>query len=43
MTGTVTVVNGNTATLNVTVPKVRSGATGDHLTVTASPGQNAIS
>ena len=42
VTGTVTVVNGNTATLNVTVPKIRSGATGDHLTVSASPGQNAI-
>jgi hypothetical protein len=42
VTGTVTVVNGNTATLNVTVPKIRSGATGDHLTVSASPGQSAI-
>ena len=29
VTGTVTVVNGNTATLAVTVPKVRSGDTGD--------------
>ncbi len=35
VTGTVTVVNGNTATLNVTVPKIRSGDTGDHLTVSA--------
>ncbi len=42
VTGTVTVVNGNTATLAVTVPKVRSGDTGDHLTTSASPGQNAI-
>jgi len=42
VTGTVTVVNGNTATLAVTVPAVRSGDTGDHLTVGASPGQNAI-
>ena len=30
------------ATLSVTVPKVRSGDTGDHLTVSAVPGQNAI-
>ena len=28
--------------MNVTVPKVRSGDTGDHLTVSAAPGQNAI-
>jgi hypothetical protein len=42
VTGTVAVVNGNVATLSVTVPKVRSGDTGDHLTVGASPGQNAI-
>ncbi len=42
VTGTITVVNGNSATLNVTVPKVRSGDTGDHLTVSAAPGQNAI-
>ena len=42
VTGTVTVVNGNTATLAVTVPKVRSGDTGDHLVTSASPGQNAI-
>jgi hypothetical protein len=42
VTGTVTVVNGNTATLAVTVPKVRSGDTGDHLTTSAAPGQNAI-
>jgi hypothetical protein len=42
VTGTVTVVNGNTATLAITVPKVRSGDTGDHLTVSAAPGQNAI-
>jgi hypothetical protein len=42
VTGTVTVVNGNEATLAVTVPKVRTGDTGDHLTVSAAPGQNAI-
>jgi hypothetical protein len=42
VTGTIAVVNGNTATLTVTVPKVRSGDTGDHLTVGASAGQNAI-
>jgi hypothetical protein len=42
VTGTVTVVNGNTATIAVTVPKVRSGDTGDHLTASATPGQNAI-
>ncbi len=42
VTGTIAVVNGNVATLNVTVPKVRSGDTLDHLTVGASPGQNAI-
>jgi hypothetical protein len=42
VTGTVTVVNGNTATLAVTVPKVRSGDTGDWLTTSATPGQNAI-
>jgi len=42
VTGTVTVVNGNTATIAVTVPKVRSNLTGDHLTVSAAPGQNAI-
>jgi hypothetical protein len=42
VTGTVAVVNGNVATLTVTVPKVRSGDTLDHLTVGASPGQNAI-
>ncbi len=42
VTGTVTVVNGNTATLTVTVPKVRSGPTGDYLTVNGTPGQNAL-
>jgi hypothetical protein len=42
VTGTVTVVNGNTATLAVTVPKVRSSATGDYLTASAAPGQNAL-
>jgi hypothetical protein len=42
VTGTVTVVNGNTATLVVTVPKVRSGDTGDWLTSPATPGQSAI-
>jgi hypothetical protein len=42
VTGTIAVVNGNTATLNVTVPKVRSGDTLEHLTVGAAPGQNAI-
>jgi hypothetical protein len=42
VTGTVTVVNGNTATLAVTVPKVRSSATGDWLSLSASPGQNAL-
>ena len=42
VTGTVTVVNGNTATLAVTVPKVRSSATGDYLTTSASAGQNAL-
>jgi hypothetical protein len=42
VTGTVTVVNGNTATLAVTVPKIRSGDTGDHLTTSATAGQNAI-
>jgi hypothetical protein len=42
VTGTVAVVNGNVATLSVSVPKTRSGDTGDHLTVGASPGQNAI-
>jgi hypothetical protein len=42
VTGTVAVVNGNTATLTVTVPKVRSSATGDYLTTTATPGQSAL-
>jgi hypothetical protein len=42
VTGTVAVVNGNTATLTVNVPKVRSGPTGDYLTVSATPGQNAL-
>jgi hypothetical protein len=42
VTGTVTVVNGNTATLAVTVPKIRSGDTQEHLTTSASAGQNAI-
>jgi hypothetical protein len=42
VTGTVTVVNGNTATLAITVPKIRSGDTGDWLTASATPGQNAI-
>jgi len=42
VTGTIAVTNGNVATLTVTVPKVRSGDTGDHLTVSASAGQNAI-
>jgi hypothetical protein len=42
VTGTVAVVNGNTATLTVTVPKVRSSATGDYLTTTATAGQNAL-
>ena len=42
VTGTVTVVNGNTATLAVTVPKIRSGDTGQHLTTAATAGQSAI-
>jgi hypothetical protein len=42
VTGTVTVVNGNTATLAVTVPKIRSGDTLDHLTTSAVAGQSAI-
>jgi hypothetical protein len=42
VTGTVTVVNGNTATLAVTVPKIRSGDTGEQLVNSATPGQNAI-
>jgi hypothetical protein len=42
VTGTVTVVNGNTATLAVTVPAIRSGPTGDYLATPATPGQNAI-
>jgi hypothetical protein len=42
VTGTVTVVNGNTATLAVTVPKIRSGDTLDHLVTSATPGQSAI-
>ena len=42
VTGTVAVVNGNTATLDITVPKVRSSATGDYLTANAAVGQNAL-
>ncbi len=42
VTGTVAVVNGNNATLTVTVPAVRSGPTNDYLTVSATPGQNAL-
>ncbi len=42
VTGTVTVVNGNTATIAVTVPAKRSSATGDYLTTSATAGQNAL-
>jgi hypothetical protein len=42
VTGTVTVVNGNTATLNVIVPAVRTVALTGALSTAASPGQNAL-
>lgn len=42
VTGTVTVVNGNTATLNVTVPAVRTVTLAGVLASHAFPGQNAL-
>ena len=42
ITGTIAVVNGNVATINVTVPAVQTVVTTDHLTVAGSAGQNAI-
>ena len=43
VTGTVTVVNGNVATLNVVVPAVRTQDLGGSLAAPAVPGQNALS
>jgi hypothetical protein len=43
VTGTVTVVNGNVATLNVVVPSVRTTTVTGVLAAPAVPGQNALS